>query len=74
MGTYDMQNYYNDVEYILVNNYNFNNIVFSGGNIRKDFTADLQPQYKPYSIEEIRTILFVYNNPIELKDGYLQVL
>jgi hypothetical protein len=74
IGTYDMQNYYNDIEYILINNYNFNNIIFTGGNITKDFTIDLELHCKPYSIEEIRTILFIYNNPIELKDGYLQVL
>jgi hypothetical protein len=74
ISTYDMQNYYNDIEYILRNNYNFDNIVFTEGNITKNFTTDLQFFCKPYSIEEIRTILFVYNNPIEFKDGYLQVL
>ena len=74
IGTYDIQNYYNDIEYILINNYNFNNIIFTGGNITKGFTIDLELRCKPYPIEEIRTILFIYNNPIELKDGYLQVL
>ena len=74
ISTYDMQNYYSDIKYVLKNNYNFNNIIFTESNVTKDFVVNLGPRYKPYSIEEIRTILFVYNNPIELKDGYLQVL
>jgi hypothetical protein len=75
ISTYDMQNYYSDIKHILINNYSFNNIIFTEDNITKDFTFDLQLHLcKPYSIEEIRTILFVYNNPIVLKDGYLQVI
>ena len=74
IGTYDIQNYYNGIEHILINNYNFNNIVFTRGNITKDFTIDSELRCKPYPIEVIRTILFIYNNPIELKDSYLQAL
>jgi len=70
----DMQSYYSSLKYILKNNYNLKNIIFRESNITKNFITDLQPYCKPYSIEEIRIILFVYNNPIELKDHYLQVL
>jgi len=71
ISTYDMQNYYNDIEYILANNYNLKNIIFSENSFTKDFFVDLKPYIKPYSIEEIRTILFVYSNPIKLEDNYL---
>ena len=74
ISTYDMGNYYSDLQYILSNNYSFKDVIFSEDNITTGFTIDLLKILKPYSIEEIKTILYIYNNPIGFKNNYLKVL
>ena len=74
ISTYDMGNYYNDLQNILSDNYSFKNVMFSEDNINTDFTVDLRKTLKPYSIEELKTILYVYSNPIGFENNYLKVL
>jgi hypothetical protein len=73
ISNHDMQNYYSDMRHILVNNYSLKGVGFGEGNITKDFVVNFKGYFKPYSIEEVKTILYIYNNPIEFKDNYLHV-
>ena len=72
ISNHDMQNYHSDIRRILTNNYSFKEIKFEEDNLTKDFITNFEA--KRYSIEEVKTILYVYSNPITFKDNYLQVI
>jgi hypothetical protein len=73
INNYDMSNYYTDITHILDVTYGFTNVKFIDRGSQKIFAVDLSLLCTPYSLLEIKTLLHVYNNPIECKGNYLSV-
>lgn len=73
ISDYDMQSYYQDIEYIILNCYTLSNFKQWNTTHFKRFECSLLSANLLNSIETIKLVLYTYQNPIEFKDNYLRV-
>jgi len=73
ISDYDMQSFYQDIEYIILNCYTLNSFKQWNTTHFKRFECSLLSANLLNSIETIKLTLYTYQNPIEFKDNYLRV-
>ena len=73
ISEYEMQNYYNDLEFIVRENYGFSNSQHKLNFREKEFWFKLDVMAGIYSVEEFKFILYLYKNPIEYQNNHLQI-
>ena len=69
----DMQKYYDDLRFILYNEYGFNNLKHSIRQYGNQFYFNFNSDNYRYWLEEFQLILYMYKNPVEFKNNSLQV-
>ena len=73
ISDYDMQNLYQDLEFIILNSYTLSSFKQSNSPNFKSFECSLASANFLNSVETIKLALYMYQNPIEFKDNYLKV-
>ena len=67
----DTLNYCEDIRSILHNTYDLPNVTFTEELGMQIFRSNLNTYDKEYSLLEIKSLLFIYNNPIRYVDNYI---
>ena len=67
----DTLNYREDIRGILYNIYNLSNVAFTEELGMQIFRSNLNTYDKEYSLLEVKSLLFIYNNPIRYVNNYI---
>jgi hypothetical protein len=71
VNDYVMSNYFEDIRSIIRNVYGLHDIVFTQEYGMSIFEAKLNSSTREYSLSDVKTLLFIYNNPIRYTNNYL---
>ncbi len=73
LNNHDIDHYFSDIKSIIEDDYGFSGFTYEESPSGKEFLLELSLYAPIYSVEEFKFILYVYKNPIEFKNNYLQV-